>query len=88
MTQNQKFLVSPVRRIGDRFLLAITRQSGMHWKGGCIGNCIPVALVIVEGEECMVWQLDAGLSWEDLRCALSGMSESFTGTARISGAAT
>lgn len=75
MIHNREFRIGQVTKIGDRLLLVITHQTMFHWDEGCIGRCTPVALVLVEGDRCTVWQLDEGLPRGKLQCVLAGMAE-------------
>ncbi|HOT03591.1 MAG TPA: hypothetical protein PK069_05380 [Methanolinea sp.] len=84
MHNSQELRIGPVLKTGDRTVLAIFRRTAIKWPGGYIGNCTPVALVIVEAEECTVWQLDNSATLQEIEGALVTISETLTQDAKIS----
>ncbi len=78
MMMSRELRIGPALKTGDRIVLAISRQTKMTWPGGCTGNCTPVALVIVEGEECTVWQLGGNAAIEEIKDTLAGIAEPLT----------
>ena len=76
MHNSQEFVIGPVLKTGGRAVLAIFRRTVIKWPGGYVGCCTPVALVVVEAEECTVWQLDKSTTLQEIEGALVTISES------------
>ena len=76
MHNSQEFVIGPVLKTGGRAVLAIFRRTVIKWPGGYVGCCTPVALVIVEAEECTVWQLDKSTTLQEIEGALVTISDS------------
>lgn len=75
MTRNGSYRIGPVMMMGNRLIVAITKQVLVHWGAGAVATCSPVALVAIEDGGCLLWKLDEPVPVEEIRGVLQGIEQ-------------